>query len=880
MDKYIYAFEEGNKEMKPLLGGKGANLAEMTSLGVPVPPGFTLTTELCGEYYKNGETYPEDFDEKLKVAVKDLESKMGKKLGDSENPLLVSVRSGAAVSMPGMMDTVLNLGLNDESVEGLVKKSGNERFAVDAYRRFMQMFGDVVMGIEHHKFEEKLEEVKSAKGVTLDTDLDASDLRMVIVKYKELVREEKGEDFPFDPMKQLRMAIDAVFGSWNNSRAIKYRQLNDIRGLLGTAVSVQSMAFGNLGDTSATGVCFTRDPSTGENKFYGEYLVNAQGEDVVAGIRTPKHLEDMETEMPEAYKQLTDIMSRMENHYRDMQDMEFTIEDGRLFLLQTRNGKRTAAAAIRIAVEMVGEGLIDKETAVMRVDAKSLDQLLHKQIDTKADVDVIAKGLPASPGAAVGKVVFSADDAEDWVENKGEKVVLVRNETSPEDIHGMAVAQGILTSKGGMTSHAAVVARGMGTCCVAGAEDVKVDYANKKFTVGSNVINEGDMISLNGSTGEIILGVAPVIDPVMQGEFETLMTWADEVRTLGVRTNAETPKDAKVAFDFGAEGIGLARTEHMFFEGERIVSVRKMILAKDEAGRRGALDELLPFQRADFEELLTLMDGRPVTIRLLDPPLHEFMPQTEDGMKEVADQTGRSVEEVKSMVASLHEINPMLGFRGCRLAIVYPEIAEMQTRAIFEAAINIKAKGIDVAPEVMIPVVQSAKEMELMRGVVEATAKQVLEEKNVDIQIKIGTMIELPRACITADKMAESAEFFSFGTNDLTQTTFGFSRDDSGKFIPVYKERGILESDPFAVIDQEGVGVLIQMAVEKGRATRPDLKVGICGEQGGEPESVDFCHRAGLSYVSCSPFRVPIARLSAAQAAIRNKCSSCDCGCQ
>jgi pyruvate,orthophosphate dikinase len=672
-------------------------------------------------------------------------------------------------------------------------------------------------------------------------------------------------------MKQLQMAVDAVFGSWNNPRAIKYRAINEITGLKGTAVNVQTMVFGNMGKGSGTGVCFTRDPSTGEKVFYGEYLMDAQGEDVVAGIRTPKHLDDMAKEMPEVHKELTDIMSRMEEHYKDMQDMEFTIQEGKLYILQTRTGKRTAAAAVRIAVEMKEEGMVDEDTAVLRVKPESLDQLLHKQIDPKAKNEVIAKGLPASPGAAVGKVVFSADDAEDWADNKGEKVILVRNETSPEDIHGMNVAEGILTAKGGMTSHAAVVARGMGKCCVAGAEDIKVNYEKGQFSTADVTIKEGDYISLDGTTGEIIKGEAPVIDPEMKGEFETIMEWADKKRKLGVRTNAETPKDAKMAIKFGAEGIGLARTEHMFFEGDRIIAVREMILSDKEEGRRKALEKLLPHQRGDFEELFTIMNGRDVTIRLLDPPLHEFMPNTKEGMKEVADQVGVSVEEIKEKVESLHEVNPMLGFRGCRLGIVYPEIAEMQTRAIFEAAANVEKKGIEVKPEVMIPVVATAQEMSEMKGVVENTAKVVLEEKDADIQIKIGTMIELPRAALTADKIAENAEFFSFGTNDLTQTTFGFSRDDSGKFINLYREKAILEKDPFAAIDQEGVGQLIKIAVERGRMTKPGLKVGICGEQGGEPSSVEFCHKAGLSYVSCSPFRVPIARLAAAQAAIRNK---------
>jgi len=873
MDKYIYFFEEGNKDMKETLGGKGANLAEMTNVGLPVPPGFTIATDICKFYTDNGNKYPQGFTTEVGKAVEKLEKKMGKKFDDPKNPLLVSVRSGAAASMPGMMDTILNLGLNDTVVDGLVKKTKNERFVMDAYRRFIQMFGDVVMGAKHSSFEHALEEVKEKKGVKLDTELDAKDLKEVIKKYKAVIKKEIGKEFPNAPLTQLQMSIDAVVGSWGNPRAIKYRELNDIRGLKGTAVNVQSMVFGNMGDTSGTGVCFTRDPSTGENKPYGEYLMNAQGEDVVAGIRTPKKLDDMRKESPEMYRQLTSIMDNMEKHFRDMQDMEFTIEEGKLYILQSRNGKRTAGAAVKVAVDMFEEGMIDKDTALLRVDPTSLNQLLHKQINTKAKLNIIAKGLPASPGAAVGKVVFTADDAEEWSQDRGEKVILVRNETSPEDIHGMAVAQGILTAKGGMTSHAAVVARGMGKCCVAGAEELRVNADKKEFKVGSTIVKEGDWLSLNGSTGDIILGQAPVIDPEMKGEFHTIMEWADSARKLGVRANAETPTDAKVARGFGCEGIGLARTEHMFFEGDRIISMREMILAETVEGRKKALAKLLPLQRGDFEELLTIMGGLDVTIRLLDPPLHEFMPVTDEGEKDVAKQLGVSVDTVREKVKSLHELNPMLGFRGCRLAIVYPEIAEMQTRAIYEAAANVIKKGVKAKPEVMIPVVATAKEMEIMRALVEKTAKAVLKEKGMEgkIPIKIGTMIELPRAALTADKIAEHAEFFSFGTNDLTQTTFGFSRDDSGKFIQAYKDQGILEKDPFASIDIEGVGQLIEMSVVRGRKTRPDLKVGICGEQGGDPASVEFCHKVGLNYVSCSPFRVPIARLAAAQAAIKEK---------
>ena len=871
MDKYVYSFDEGNKDMKDLLGGKGANLAEMTSLGIPIPAGFTITTEVCRAYYKNGKKYPNGFNDQIKDYMKKLDEKMGMEFGDPENPLLISVRSGAPVSMPGMMDSILNLGLNEKIVQVLAKKTGNERFAWDAYRRFIQMFGDVVLKVEYDKFEEILQAQKDKKGVKLDTELDINSLKEIVKEYKKLIKKETGSEFSENPMRQLQMAVDAVFESWSNPRAIKYRKIDGIPDDIGTAVNVQSMVFGNMGDDSGTGVCFTRNPSTGKKEFYGEYLMNAQGEDVVAGIRTPKHLDDMKKELPEIYKKLTDIMSNVEKHYKDMQDMEFTIQRGKLYILQTRNGKRTAQAAVKIAVDMVKENLIDKETAILNLDPTQLNQLLHKQIDPKAKVEVITKGLPASPGAAVGRVVFSAERAEELVHENGEKLILVRNETSPEDIHGMVISQGILTARGGMTSHAAVVARGMGKCCVAGAESITVDEDKRQFFVKGYLVKEGEVISLNGSTGEVIKGEAPTIDPEMRDEFKTLMKWADKIRKLGVRTNAETPRDAKVAREFGAEGIGLARTEHMFFESGRIKYMRQMILAEDEQGRREALDKLLPLQREDFEALFEIMDGLKVTIRLLDPPLHEFLPNLEEGIKEVADEMGVSTDRLKEAVRGLHEVNPMLGFRGVRLTIVYPEIAEMQTRAIFEAAANVFKKGIKVKPEVMIPVVAFAKEMEIMRDVVEKTAKKVMEETRVKIPIVVGTMLELPRAALTANEIAEFAEFFSFGTNDLTQTTFGFSRDDAGKFIPLYIERGILEKDPFAVIDQEGVGELIKMSVEKGRKARPDLKVGICGEHGGEPSSVEFCHRAGLDYVSCSPYRVPIARLAAAQAAIKNK---------
>jgi len=859
--KYVYSFNEGKKEMKELLGGKGANLAEMTTMGIPVPPGFTITTEACDEFYKLGKKYPEAMLKQVEEKLKELEEKMDMKLGDPTNPLLVSVRSGAAVSMPGMMDTVLNLGLNDISVQGLINKTKNERFAWDAYRRFIQMFGDVVMNVEHAKFEEALSEAKATKGVEYDTDLDAADLKKLVETYKQIVKKETDQDFPQEPKKQLRMAIDAVFGSWNNPRAISYRKIHDIKGLLGTAVNVQIMVFGNMGKTSGTGVAFTRDPATGENKFYGEFLMNAQGEDVVAGIRTPKPIIELEKIMPDCYKQLVEIYKKLETHYKEMQDLEFTIQEGKLFLLQTRTGKRTAAAAVRIAVEMVDEKLITKEEALLRIDPNQLDQLLHPQLDSvaKQEAELLAKGLPASPGAAVGEAVFTADKARDLTE-EGHDVILVRTETSPEDIEGMNAAKGILTARGGMTSHAAVVARGMGKCCVAGCGDITVNEKAGQFSVGDTIIKEGDFITLDGSTGELFKDKIPVVDPELSGNFGTLMKWADEARKLGVRTNADTPKDAKVAIKFGAEGIGLCRTEHMFFEGERIKAVREMILAKDLEGRKKTLSKLLPFQKQDFVGLFKVMKDKPVTIRLLDPPLHEFLPKEEKDIQELAKEIGVTIEKLKAKISELHEFNPMLGHRGCRLGITYPEITEMQARAIFEAAVETGA-----VPEVMIPLVGHVKEFINQKQVVVKVAKEIMKDK----PYKVGTMIEVPRGALTADEIAKEAEFFSFGTNDLTQMGCGFSRDDAGKFLKEYVELGIYEKDPFQVLDQEGVGQLVQIAVKKGKKARKNLKLGICGEHGGEPSSVEFCHRVGLTYVSCSPYRVPIARLAAAQAVLK-----------
>ncbi|VVB54306.1 Phosphoenolpyruvate synthase [uncultured archaeon] len=870
--KYVYFFgngkAEGKADMKSTLGGKGANLAEMTNIGLPVPPGFTITTDCCNLYYANNKKWAPGLEQEVEANIKLLEKTTGKQFGSKTNPLLVSVRSGAKFSMPGMMDTVLNLGLNDNTVEALASATKNPRMAYDSYRRFINMFGDVVMGVAHEKFEEQLSEVKRKLKVKVDTELTVDALKNVVERYKALIHEEKGRSFPTDPREQLTMSINAVFESWNTPRAKTYRKLHDIPDNLGTAVNVQSMVFGNMGDDSGTGVAFTRNPATGVKEYYGECLINAQGEDVVAGIRTPLPIKSLEKTMPKAYKQLLQVYSTLEKHYKDMQDFEFTIEHGVLYMLQTRNGKRTAQAAVKIAVDMEKEGLIKKDEAVLRVDPNQLDKLLHKGIDVNAKLDVIAKGLPASPGAAVGKVVFSADDAFEWAD-KGEKVILVRNETSPEDIHGMAAAQGILTARGGMTSHAAVVARGMGKCCVAGAEKVVVDAKAKKFTVGQYTVVEGEVIALNGNTGEVILGEVSLVEPKLTGEFKILMGWADEVRALKVRTNADTPFDSKVARDFGAEGVGLCRTEHMFFEGDRIKAVREMILADDEPGRRRALFKLLPMQRGDFEGIFEVMKGLPVTIRLLDPPLHEFLPQEDKDVEDLAKEMSVSVQKLKAKVKSLHELNPMLGHRGCRLGITYPEITEMQARAIFEAAANLRKKGITVTPEVMVPLVGDVKEFTHQKAIIVRVAEAVMKEQNIKIDYSVGTMIEVPRAAVLADEIAKEAEFFSFGTNDLTQMTFGFSRDDVGKFIPEYIEKGVYEKDPFQVLDRKGVGKLVEWAVQKGRETRPTIKVGICGEHGGEPSSVEFCHMVGLNYVSCSPYRVPIARLAAAHAQLK-----------
>jgi pyruvate, orthophosphate dikinase len=866
--KYVYFFGEGKKEMKKLLGGKGANLSEMTNIGLPVPPGFTISTEVCNLYYDLGERWPDGLDGQIGENLKKLEEKMGIKLGDKKNPLLVSVRSGAAISMPGMMDSVLNLGLNDNTVEGLIDKTGNERFGWDAYRRFVHMFGDVVMGVEHNKFEEAISAKKESKGVKFDTDLTARDLRELVDDYKKIIADARGKSFPEDPREQLNMSIDAVLGSWNNKRAISYRNLHDIPHNMGTAVNVQVMVFGNMGESSGTGVAFTRDPSTGDDDLYGEYLINAQGEDVVAGIRTPQPIKRLEKEMPENYKLLLDIRKRLEDHYREMQDFEFTIQEGKLYMLQTRTGKRTAPAALKIAVDMVDKSLIDKRTAITRVEPRMLDQLLHKQLDrnAKEKAELLSKGLPASPGAALGKVMFNADDAVE--ESKNDKVILVRTETSPEDIQGMAVAQGILTARGGMTSHAAVVARGMGKCCVAGAEALKVFEDKQYFQVKDRKIKKGDWITLDGSTGEIFAGKIPVVDPEINENMKTLMSWVDEYRKIGIRANADTPNDSQIAREFGAEGIGLCRTEHMFFEGQRIKSVRKMIVASSREERRKALMELLPMQREDFYEIFKVMKDLPVTIRLLDPPLHEFLPSEDDDIEEIAKELGISFDELKSTVIALHEMNPMLGHRGCRLSITYPEIAEMQARAIFEAAADLTKEGYNVQPEVMVPLVGNLMEIKILKEQIISVADKVMSEKEQKFDYKVGTMMEIPRACLIADKIAREAEFFSFGTNDLTQMTYGFSRDDSGKFLPEYIEQGILAKDPFSTLDIGGVGQLIQMGLERGRSSRKDLKIGICGEHGGDPKSITFCHNIGMDYVSASPYRVPVARLAAAQAAI------------
>jgi len=919
MAKYVYFFSkefvEGSAEMKDILGGKGANLAEMCRIGLPVPPGFTISAEVCDYYYKHNHTYPPELEEQVNEALKKLEKIRGRKLGDPKKPLLVSVRSGAAVSMPGMMDTVLNLGLNEKTLEALAEETNNPRFAWDAYRRLIQMFGDVVLGIPHEEFEHAIEEVKREFGkrqgiegidemtqeqlnkLVPDTALTVDDLKELVKKYMEIY-EKHGKTFPQDVNEQLWMAIGAVFGSWNNPRAVKYREIHNIKGLLGTAVNIQTMVFGNLGEDSGTGVGFTRNPSTGENKLYGEYLLNAQGEDVVAGIRTPKPIDELKNEMPKVYEELLRVKDILEKHYRDVQDFEFTIERGKLWMLQTRTGKRTAQAAVKIAVDMVKEGLIDKKTAILRIDPNSIDQLLHPTFDPEEEkkAKVIARGLPASPGAATGRVVFNAEEAEKWAKN-GEAVILTRLETSPEDIGGMAVSKGILTARGGMTSHAAVVARGMGIPCVAGAGDIAIDYANKQFKVGDVVVKQGDWISINGALGTVYLGKIPTIEPEVAGDFKTIMDWADEFRKIGVHTNADTPRDTAVAVKFGAEGIGLCRTEHMFFEGNRIVSFRKMILVADEvktlrqrleelpedseeyekvkkeleqplAQYNQALEELLPLQREDFIGIFRELGGRPATIRLLDPPLHEFLPKDEKGQQEMAEAMNVPVEKVKRTVEELHEFNPMLGHRGCRLGLTYPEVTEMQVRAIIEAAIQVKREGIEVRPEIMVPLVGHWKELQLTREVIDRTAKKVFEELGEEVEYKVGTMIEVPRGAITADEVAQYADFFSFGTNDLTQMGSGFSRDDAGKFLKDYVKMGIYDEDPFQVLDQTGIGRLMKIAVKYGRQTNPDLKVGICGEHGGEPKSVMFCHRIGLDYVSCSPYRVPVARLAAAQAAI------------
>ena len=873
MAKWVYLFREGNADMKNLLGGKGANLAEMTNLGLPIPQGFTVTTEACTDYYNSGKKITDEIKDQIFGALKWLEEEQGKKFGDNENPLLVSVRSGARASMPGMMDTILNLGLTDVAVEGFAKKTGNPRFAYDSYRRFIQMFSDVVMEISKSKFERVLDDIKEAKGAKFDTDLTADDLKEVIVKYKALYKQEKGEDFPQDPSIQLMEAVKAVFRSWDNPRAIYYRRMNDIPGDWGTAVNVQSMVFGNMGNTSGTGVAFTRNPSTGEAKIYGEYLINAQGEDVVAGIRTPQPITKLEEDLPDCFKQFMEIAHKLEEHYRDMQDMEFTIEEGKLYFLQTRNGKRTAPAALQIACDLVDEGKITKEQAISRIEAKSLDQLLHPGFDVKAlkAATPVGKALPASPGAAAGKVYFTAVDAKNH-HDAGERVILVRLETSPEDIEGMHAAEGILTVRGGMTSHAAVVARGMGTACVSGCGEIKIDEEAKYFTIAGQTVKEGDYISLDGSTGNIYIGDIPTVEAAISGNFDRIMKWADEIRTLKVRTNADTPDDAANAVKFGAEGIGLCRTEHMFFNEDRIPKIRKMILSKTVEAREAALNELIPFQKSDFKGIYEVMEGRPVTIRFLDPPLHEFVPTEEEDIKALAIDMGISVEEVKATCNSLHEFNPMMGHRGCRLAVTYPEIARMQTRAVMEAAIEVKEeKGFDIVPEIMIPLVGEKKELKFVKNLVVETAEAVKKEKGSDIEYHIGTMIEIPRAAILANEIAEEAEFFSFGTNDLTQMTFGFSRDDAGKFLDSYYQNKIYESDPFARLDQSGVGELVKMAAEKGKSVRSNIKLGICGEHGGDPSTVEFCHNIGLTYVSCSPFRVPIARLAAAQAVLNNK---------
>lgn len=881
MSKWVYTFgngkAEGDASMRNLLGGKGANLAEMNKVGLPVPPGFTVTTEVCTYYYNNNHTYPADLKDQVKAAVADVEKIMGKKFADANNPLLFSVRSGARVSMPGMMDTVLNLGLNDETVKALAKASGSERFAYDSYRRFLQMFSDVVLGADLDLYEEALENMKKSKGYKSDTDLTAEDLKELVKEYKE-IGNKQGKVVPQDPWEQLWAGIGAVFGSWMVDRAITYRKLNNIPGDWGTAVNVQTMVFGNAGDDCATGVCFSRDPATGENVYYGEYLVNAQGEDVVAGIRTPQPMASkgdgtsLEEKWPHLYQELVDVRNNLEAHYKDMQDMEFTIEHGKLWMLQCRNGKRTAQAAVRMAVEMVEEGLLNKEEAIMRVGADQLDQLLHPMLDPKAKKNVIATGLPASPGAAVGRAVFNAEDAEAWAA-KGEKVILIRNETSPEDIGGMHASQGVITARGGMTSHAAVVARGMGTPCVSGSHDIVISYKDKTMTTKSGaVIKEGDWVSLDGGKGQIIEGQVPTVKAdTNTGNFGKLMSWVDEIRTMEVRANAETPKDAQTARDFGAQGIGLARTEHMFFDAERIPDMRAMILSDNEEGRRAALARLLPYQKQDFKDLFKIMEGMPVVIRLLDPPLHEFLPHTDAEMQELADKMGMTLQQVKNRADSLHEANPMLGHRGCRLPITYPEICEMQTRAIIEAAIECADAGIKVVPEIEVPLTGSKKELDIVKNIIDTTAEKVFAEKGKKVKYEVGSMIELPRAALKADELAQSAEFFGFGTNDLTQTTLGMSRDDTGAILDEYRARGVYVADPFASIDVEGVGCLVKLACEKARCSNPSIWLGVCGEHGGDPASIDFFQTCGMNYVSCSPYRVPVARLAAAQAAVRHK---------
>ena len=884
MTQWIYEFgdgkAEGSADMRDLLGGKGANLAEMSSLGLPVPPGFTITTEVCTHFTEHGNAYPDDIESGVTKALAKIEKTLGRTFGSPDKPLLVSVRSGARASMPGMMDTVLNLGLNDTTVEGLVKDSGDERFAYDSYRRFIQMYGDVVLGVEHHTFEDLLEDHKAESGVELDTELTPDNLRTLVDDYLALVEKELGTPFPQDPLEQLWGAISAVFGSWMNDRAITYRRLHAISAEWGTAVNVQAMVFGNMGDDCATGVCFTRNPSTGENCYYGEFLINAQGEDVVAGIRTPQPLTEaekaatgtdlpsMESAMPDLYADLVDVRSKLENHYTDMQDMEFTVEKGKLWMLQTRGGKRTTKAALKIATDMVAEGLIDKKEAIRRIDPAKLDQLLHPTLDLDAERDLLGHGLPASPGAATGKIVFSAAAAEAWAA-RDEKVILVRKETSPEDIGGMHVSEGILTTRGGMTSHAAVVARGMGIPCVSGAGDLRVDADAKILVAMGEELSEGDVITVDGSSGDVMVGAVPMIQPELTGDFATLMEWADEVRTMGVRANAETPTDAKTALKFGAEGIGLSRTEHMFFDPSRIIHMREMILATDEDQRRQALDKLLPYQRQDFTELFTIMDGLPITIRLLDPPLNEFLPHTEEDMAEVAKAAGTSMATIQNRLAELEESNPMLGHRGCRLGISYPEIYEMQARAIFEAVVEVVKAGKSAEPEIMIPLVSVPAEFDILKEMIDRVAAEVGDAAGMELKYMTGTMIELPRAALMAGEIAEGAEFFSFGTNDLTQTTYGFSRDDAGRFLETYHSQGILPEDPFVSIDQSGVGELVRIGAERGRMVRPDLKMGICGEHGGDPASVFFCQEVGLNYVSCSPYRVPIARLAAAQAVLQ-----------